>query len=170
MTLSKPKWKTLLLSSPLLVLLLGSTLLLVNNFGCNYEMTIQSQGVDYRGVCRWGRFSFIEEELSTKVKWRLSGWQLNVGDQLTYLVTKRELLAAGNGNKSPLTNYHQIQSEFALVNYAWLPLTENKIVIFQRTPHHDVIVANREGWLDLYRWFFPPKPLLAAQQSAAGSQ
>ncbi|WOE67603.1 hypothetical protein RY972_05920 [Aeromonas allosaccharophila] len=56
MTLSKPKWKTLLLSSPLLVLLLGSTLLLVNNFGCNYEMTIQSQGVDYRGVCRWGRF------------------------------------------------------------------------------------------------------------------
>lgn len=160
MTLSKPKRSILLICSPLIVLLLGSGLLLINNFGCNYEMTMQTRSIEYRGICRWGHVSFIEEELATKEKWRVNGWQFAVGNQLAYFITQRQQVERGNSAHSLLDNYNQLQSEFAVVNYAWLPLTEDKIIIFQRHPNHDVIVANREGWLDLYHWLFPPKPLL----------
>lgn len=163
--MNKRLGKRLLICSPLLVLLCAVLGIWLNNFGCNYEMTMQTSGIFYKGVCRWGHVSFVEEELATHEKWRVSGWQLNVGNQLAYLITHRQQLSAGNSDKSVLNNYNQIQSDFTLVNYAWLPLTENKIAIFQRAPHHDILVAEREGWLDLHRWFFPPKPLLANEPS-----
>lgn len=161
MTPSKPKWSTLLICSPLIVLLIGIGLLLINNFGCNYEMTMQTRGIEYRGICRWGHVSFIEEELATREKWRVNGWQLAVGNQLAYFITQRQRVTQGKADHSALDNYNQIQSAFSVVNYAWLPLTEDKIAIFQRDPNHDVMIANREGWLDLYRWFFPPEPLIS---------
>ena len=51
-----------------------------------------------------------------------------------------------------------------------VPLTENKVAIFQRDPVHEVVIAQRDGWFDLYRWFFPPEPLVPAQPQSAGAE
>ena len=160
------RWRRWLLCSPLLLLFGAVLLLLINNFGCNYELEATTPKVHFQGVCRWGHVSFVEEELATGEKWLVTGWQLAFREQLAFVITQRKQVEAGKQGESALNDYNRLQSSFSIVNYVWLPLTENRIAIFQRAPHHEVLIARREGWIDLYRWLIPPKPLLTAQQAA----
>ncbi|MGL4755435.1 MAG: hypothetical protein ACRCXB_23995 [Aeromonadaceae bacterium] len=160
-------WRRWLLCSPLMVLSAAVLLLLVNNFGCNYELDVRTATTHYQGVCRWGHVSFVEQELSSGEKWLVTGWQLAFREQLAFVITQRKRLVAASQGESELADYNRLQSAFSVVNYTWLPLTENRIAIFQRAPHHAVLIGRREGWIDLYRWLIPPQPLLFAQQPAA---
>ncbi|MGY4108828.1 hypothetical protein [Aeromonas encheleia] len=150
-----------LLLSPLLLLLLCAGGLVINSFGCHYDLKMSANGVNYHGICRWGKMTVIQEELASGEVWRVTGFQLTFLNQLIYLIDSRTQLHASGKKDSYLNEYNQLQSEYALVNYAWVPLTENKIALFQRDPVHDVVIAQRDGWFDLYRWWFSPTPILA---------
>ena len=99
----------------------------------------------------------------------MTGFQLTFFNQLVYLIDSRTQLHESGNDDSYLNEYNLIQSQYALVNYAWVPLTENKVAIFQRDPVHEVVIAQRDGWFDLYRWFFPPAPLVPVQPQSAGA-
>ncbi len=147
--------KNTLLLLPLLVVLLFVVGMFINSLGCHYDLKMSANGVNYHGVCRWGKITVIEEEEATREKWRVTGFQLTFFNQLVYLIDSRTQLHESGNDDSYLNEYNLIQSQYALVNYAWVPLTENKVAIFQRDPVHEVVIAQRDGWFDLYRWFSP---------------
>lgn len=131
-----------------------------NSFGCNYELKIKSPGVDYQGVCRWGLLSAIEEERATQAKWQVHGWQLIFMDQMVIFVSSRKQLNKGTSRHSALNTYNQLQSDYSIVNYAWLQLTDDHIAIFQKTPHWEIILAQHTGWFSFYDRLFPRTPLI----------
>lgn len=135
-------------------------IVLINSFGCNYSVTLYNRGIDYHGICRWGYLSFIEEDRQTKELWKVNGWQLSFKNQLVMIITKRQQQRPGTEQDSSLNTYNQLQSDYSIVNYAWLPLTNDHVAFFQRTPNHNVFIANFDGWFDLQHRFFPSPPLL----------
>ncbi|MBP4041106.1 hypothetical protein J9885_07485 [Aeromonas sp. SrichE-2G] len=149
-----------LLWLPLTLLVLIVTAISIDSFGCNYEMKMNTAGIDYQGVCRWGMLSIIEEEPATKAKWQVDGWQVAFMNQFIFFVSERRLLNKGNGQHSALNNYNQLQSDYTIVNYTWVPLTKSHIAMFQKTPHHDVILVQQNGWFSFSHRLFPATPLL----------
>jgi len=143
--------KNTLLLLPLLLVLLFVVGMFINSLGCHYELKMSANGVNYHGVCRWGKITVIEEEEATREKWRVTGFQLTFFNQLVYLIDSRTQLHESGNDDSYLNEYNLIQSQYALVNYAWVPLTENKVAIFQRDPVHEVVIAQRDGWFG-HRW------------------
>ncbi|MFG0835286.1 hypothetical protein ACEUC3_19430 [Aeromonas bivalvium] len=143
------KASLLLLLSPILLLGLGIGLLLMNSMGCNYEMRVTDGDLSYYGVCRWGQAHFIETDNRSGAEWSVKAFQLAVADQLLFIIQERRQLKAGDGSDSKLDHYNQAQASFHLLNYAWLPIDEKRIALFQTAPHHDVLLATREGPIHL---------------------
>ncbi|MGN5291086.1 hypothetical protein [Aeromonas sp. 11P] len=74
--------KNTLLLLPLLVVLLFVVGMFINSLGCHYDLKMSANGVNYHGVCRWGKITVIEEEEATREKWRVTGFQLTFFNQL----------------------------------------------------------------------------------------
>ena len=88
----KRKLKNALMFLPLSLVMLFVAGMFINSLGCHYELRMSANGVNYHGVCRWGKITVIEEEESTKEKWRITGFQLTLFDQLVYLIDSRAQL------------------------------------------------------------------------------
>lgn len=137
-------------------------LLLLNSFGCNYEMTLQSSEANYYGVCHGGKVTILEQDLSGNSQWRISGFQLPIGQQVFLWVTRREPIRQVDGGNSSLDNYNQTQiNRFVLVNFGWLMLSPTQIALFEHSPHPEISVGKFHGWMDFYHRLLPLTPLTA---------
>lgn len=138
---------------------IGFCLLVLNSFGCNYEMTLQSDEARYYGVCHGGKVTFLEQD-AQRIAWRVSGFQLPVGQQVFLWITNREPLHDQADTDSRLEAFNQTQrNRFVLVNFAWQMLTPEKIAVFQHSPHPEISVGELHGWMDLTHRFWPARPL-----------
>lgn len=120
-----------------------------NGMGCNYEMTINVDNTNYEGVCRWGVLHIVETDILTGSRWVVSARQLSFMNQIIYLVHTRHQLNTGD-KQSSLNTYNQQQSGFTVFNYSWRSVSENEIVIFQVSPHHEVLKAKVDGYIDAW--------------------
>lgn len=57
---------------------IGFCLLVLNSFGCNYEMTLQSDEARYYGVCHGGKVTFLEQD-AQRIAWRLAQCHMDCG-------------------------------------------------------------------------------------------
>ncbi|MGC3962673.1 MAG: hypothetical protein QM803_04920 [Rhodocyclaceae bacterium] len=133
--------------------------LLINSMGCNYEIRSTHRNVDYYGVCRGGFVNLVETDLTTGSKWTMGAFQFSLANQILFFVHDRTQIREANGNMvSALDTYNQSLGSFSLVNYAWMPVDGRRIVLFQTSPHHDVLAITREGHMSLWDAYFPYKP------------
>ncbi|WP_110025427.1 hypothetical protein [Mangrovibacter plantisponsor] len=127
-----------------------------NGMGCNYEMTLNAGSAHYEGVCRWGVLHMVETDTQTGSRWVVSARQLSFMNQIIYLVHTRHQLNTGD-KQSSLNTYNQQQRGFTVFNYSWRAVSGNEIVIFQTSPHYEVLKAKVDGYIDSWDSLFDNK-------------
>ncbi|MBM3116804.1 hypothetical protein [Jeongeupia naejangsanensis] len=141
-----------------LAALLTVGFVIVNSLGCNYELRINHRNLSYYGVCRFGDVTFLESDQQTGSQWSVSAYQISIANQLIFLVRERRQLRDGAGSVQLLDDYNHTQNQYLLVNYAWMPVDDGRIALFQTSPHHDVWLGKRDGPIDLMDALFPRQP------------
>ncbi|MEN3755041.1 hypothetical protein ABC733_27495 [Mangrovibacter sp. SLW1] len=94
-----------------------------------------------------GVLHIVEADILTGSRWVVSARQLSFMNQIICLVHTRHQLNAGD-KQSSLNTYNQQQSGFTVFNYSWRSVSENEIVIFQVSPHHEVLKAKVDGYIE----------------------
>ncbi|GAA5786710.1 hypothetical protein GCM10007860_23190 [Chitiniphilus shinanonensis] len=158
--MKRHRWLLLLPGAALAALLF----VLVNSAGCNYALQLNHQNLRYHGTCRLGLAEFVETDQLTGSQWTVSAFQLAVADQLLFVVRERRHVREGAAG---VAGHPRVQPDYLLVNYAWMPIDDTRVALFQVTPHHDVIVAERRGAIDLMDALWPrPAPPFSVPHNA----
>jgi hypothetical protein len=139
-----------LLAFPI-AMLCAALALLINSMGCNYELRATHHNIDYYAVCRGGFVDIVETDLATHSQWAVHAFQFSLANQVLFVVHNRtQVRPSREEASSVLDTYNQAQGLIGMINYAWMPVDEKRIVFFQTSPRHDVMTLTRVGPMSLW--------------------